>query len=408
MRKRLKLLTMLVAGVCCVSMFAGCGKSAQGTATDKESKEIVVWSYLMDNEVAEIDKVAQEWAKENNKKVKVMKDNSSFQAFLQAANSSKGPDLVFGATHNNLGTFQQAGLLAEVPQEFIKKDDYVNSTVWDAVSYDGKPYGIPISMETYGLFYNKDKVKEIPKTIEDLVKQAKAYGPSGFQFPINDFYYDADFIQSYGGYVFGGDKGTTKVSDVGLANEGAIKAYAYLQSLVQKEKLMPPDITPDIANSSFKTGDAIFYIGGPWDISGFKDAGVNFGVTKLPKINGVDAKSFMGVQAAFVSSKSPIQDDAWKLMKYLVDNTGEKLYNVGSRIPVRKAELNKDQIKNNEFTQGFIAQTNSAIPMPNVPEIETIWKPMENMTRILQGEDPAKVAKDIKQAVEDGIKVSNN
>ena len=65
----------------------------------------------------------------------------------------------------------------------------------------------------------------------------------------------------------------------------------------------------------------------------------------------------MGVQAGFVSSKYLIQDDAWSLMKYLANNTGERLYNVGNRIPVLKAELNKDQIKNNEFTQGFIAQT---------------------------------------------------
>ena len=407
MRKRLKLITMLIAGICCTSMLVGCGKSSQ-TSAEKDNKEVVVWSYLMDNEVEELDKIAQEWAKENGKKVKVIKDNSPFQSFLQAANSSKGPDLVFGLTHNNMGTFEQAGLLSEVPKDFANRQDYVNNAVWDAVSYDGKAYGVPLSMETYALFYNKDKVKEVPTTIEDLVKQAKAYGPSGFQFSINEFYYGAAFVQSYGGYIFGGGNGTMNVDDIGLANDGAIKAYSFMQDLVQKDKLMPADITSDIANSSFKTGDAIFYIGGPWDISGFKDAGVNFGVVKLPKINGVEAKSFMGVQAGFVSSKSPIQDDAWNLMKYLSNNTGERLYKIGNRIPVRKAELNKDLIKNNEFTQGFIAQTASAVPMPNVPEIEVIWKPMENMTRILNGEDPATVAKDIEKAVKDGIKVSNN
>lgn len=407
MRKKLKLLTSLVAGICCMSMLVGCGQSSKNS-DEGESKEVVVWSYLMDNEVEELDKVAQEWGKENGKKVKVIKDNSQFQSFLQAANSSKGPDLVFGITHNNLGTFEQAGLLAEVPKDLVNRDDYVNNSVWDAVSYDGKAYGVPISMETYALFYNKDKVKEIPKTMEELVNQAKAYGPSGFQFSMNEFYYGAAFVQSYGGYIFGGEKGNTKVDDIGLANDGAIKAYKFLQDLVQKDKFMPADITSDIANSSFKTGDAIFYIGGPWDISGFKEAGVNFGVVKLPKINGVEAKTLMGVQAGFVSSKSPIQEDAWSLMKYLANNTGERLYKIGNRMPVIKNELNKDEIKNNEFTQGFIAQTNSAVPIPNVPEIESIWKPMENMTRILNGEDPATVAKDIENAVKDGIKASNS
>ena len=86
--------------------------------------------------------------------------------------------------------------MEEVPGDLVEKDKYVDSNVWDAVSYDGKPYAVPISMETYALFYNKDKVKEIPKTIEDLVKEAKTYGPNGFQFSMNEFYYTAAFVLS--------------------------------------------------------------------------------------------------------------------------------------------------------------------------------------------------------------------
>ena len=58
MRKRLKLITMLIAGICCTSMLVGCGKSSQ-TSAEKDNKEVVVWSYLMDNEVEELDKIAQ-------------------------------------------------------------------------------------------------------------------------------------------------------------------------------------------------------------------------------------------------------------------------------------------------------------------------------------------------------------
>lgn len=256
------------------------------------------------------------------------------------------------------------------------------------------------------MYYNKDKVSKVPDTMEELVKEAKAYGPSGFQFSLNEVYYSAAFIQSYGGYFFGNKDGKTDTKDIGLDNEGAIKAYKYLQTLVKEDKLMPVDITADIANNSFKSGDAIFYLGGPWDISGFKDAGVNFGIAPLPKINGVNAKTLMGVQSAFVSSKSPVQDDAWNLMKYLVENSGEKLYETGNRIPVLKSEIEKDAIKNNEYTQAFIKQTNSAVPMPNVSELQVVWEPMKNLTRILNGEDPTVVAKDIEQGVKDGVVAS--
>ena len=404
MSKKIKLMAAMLTVVMGVSAVWGC---TSNTSEKNNDKEIVVWSNLMDNEVEAVNEIAQKWAKDNDKKVKVLKDDAGYQEFLQAANSSKGPDMLFGLAHNNLGTFQAAGLLEEVPSDLVNRDDYIGSNVWDAVSYDGKAYGVPISMETYALFYNKDKVSKVPETMDELVKQAKDHGPSGFQFPINDFYYTAAFLQSYGGYVFGGGEGNLDVNDLGFNSEGAIKSYQYLQDLVQKEKLMSPDITGDIANNSFKSGEAIFYIGGPWDVDGFKTAGVNFGITSIPKINGVEAKSFMGVQSAFVSSKSESKDDAWKLMKYLIENSGDKLYEIGNRIPVLKSELEKSEIANNEYTKGFIAQLQSAVPMPNIPETQAIWEGVKNIQRILLGEDPKTVAEDIQKSVKDAIEVSN-
>ena len=43
----------------------------------------------------------------------------------------------------------------------------------DAVKIDGKQYAVPLGQETVALFYNKDKVKEAPTTMEDVVKLAK-------------------------------------------------------------------------------------------------------------------------------------------------------------------------------------------------------------------------------------------
>ena len=51
-------------------------------------------------------------------KVKVQVDTSDFQAFFNFTskqNKFKRQDILFGMPHNDLGTFQKAGLLAEVP-----------------------------------------------------------------------------------------------------------------------------------------------------------------------------------------------------------------------------------------------------------------------------------------------------
>lgn len=409
MNKKFKLLSFLVAGIICFGMFAGCNKDNDDSnnAKTKNEKELIVWSHLMQNEVDEVNKVAQEWAKKNNRKVKVVKDESDFKSFLQAANSTKGPDIMYGIAHDTLGQFAKANLLSEVPSGMINKDDYDNPEVLNTISYEGKDYAIPLAMETYALFYNKDKVKEVPKTMDDLIKQAQAFGGTGFQYDINNFYYSAAIIQSYGGYIFGMKDGKYDINDVGLNNEGALKGYQFLQDLVVKYKFMKPDITGDIAKANFQSGKSIFYISGPWDVDAFKKANVPFGIAPIPQINGQGAKSLMGVQAGFVSAKSKDQDGAWDLMKYLTENTPDKLFEVGNRIPVKKTDLEKDVVKNNENAKAFIEQLKTGVPMPNVSEVGGVWDAEKKIQIILNGEDVKTTADDIQKSFVDSINVAS-
>ena len=164
MGKRTKILaTVMAATMLFAGSLVGCGGKADSGSTDGSGKELTVWSHLTTPEVEELNKIASKWGEENGVKVKVVEDKSEMQAYIQAANSSKGPDIMFGLAHDNLGTFQKAGLLAEVPEGIINDSDYASHQVLDAVTIDGKRYAVPIAQETSALFYNKDKVKEVPK-----------------------------------------------------------------------------------------------------------------------------------------------------------------------------------------------------------------------------------------------------
>ena len=93
--------------------------------------------------------------------------------------------------------------------------------------------------------------------------------------------------------------------------------------------------------------------------------------------------SFLGVQTAFVSAKSEKQDLAWDLVKYLSENSGETLYDVGNRIPVLTAVLNNDKVGADVYTQGFAAQAKNAVPMPNIPEVAAMWAPAADNIKLL-------------------------
>ncbi|WP_415338292.1 sugar ABC transporter substrate-binding protein, partial [Clostridium perfringens] len=190
-----KLLATLLTGAIVATMFMGCsGNKDKEAGASGSGTELTIWTKLPEQEVPVLKDAADKWAKETGNKVKVVRDDGDFQAFLQAANSTKGPDIYFGSAHNQLAAYQQAGVLTEVPAKYVKEDEYASKSVWDAVSVDKKKYAIPISVETTALFYNKDLVKEAPKTMNDLINEALKKGNGAFQFNINDQYTDLGFL----------------------------------------------------------------------------------------------------------------------------------------------------------------------------------------------------------------------
>lgn len=399
MSKRTRILAAVMATMVMTTAFIGCGKKDDSSSsTTGEKKTITVWSHLSTVEVDKVREVAAKWGTDNNCDVKVVEDKGEMQAAITALQSSKGPDIYFGLAHDNLGTYQKAGVLAEVPSGTINEADYSSKGAIDAITIGGKQYAVPLSTECVALFYNKALVKTPASTMEDVAKGGK------FMYDAANFYMSFGFLSANGGYVFKNNNGVLDTKDIGLGNEGAQKGYQFIQDLVAKDKLFAADITDDIAKSKFKDGTNEYYISGPWAISDM--AGLDLGITPLPTLAGGQMKPFMGVQAAFVSAKSENQDLSWKLMKYLQDNTGDILIEQGNRIPALKKAQESDKLKANKYADVFIKAAEVAIPMPNVPEVQAMWTPgADNLKALLAGTQDAKttaekIAEQMKQGIE--------
>lgn len=404
--KKTKVLASILTVMLVATAFVGCGKKVEPaktgeTTAPKGGKTIVVWSKFGEKELNAIRPIAEEWAKTTGNKVEVKNDKSEFQAYLQAANSSKGPDIMYGIPHDNLGTFQKAGLLAEVPAGTIDNSKFAPSSI-SAVSIGGKMYGVPLAVESIALFYNPDKVTTVPKTIDEFIETAKKVG---FKYDVNNLYFTYAFISAYGGYIFKDNNGALDTKDVGLNNEGAKKGWALVQDLVQKHKLMPADIKGDIASGEFKAGKVGMYLSGSWDIGGFETAKTNFKIATLPTVDGKPMQTFLGVQCAFVNSKSKQQAEAWDLMKYMAERTGKPLFeNENHRLPamINDEALNKEVSESKYAT--FADQAKNAYPMPNVPEMQAVWKINDSLSLLTSGKMAPdaygdKVVKDIQQGI---------
>lgn len=407
-----KAVSVLATAGVMASLLVGCASSGDdkkkeesnktGQSTDSKVK-LTIWSYWKESEFNALKSVAQDWAQKTGNEVNLQIDNDKeFQNYATAARSGKGPDILFGLPHDNLGSFAKAGLLAELPSGEVNESDYV-PVAFQGVTVGGKKVAMPISMETYGLYYNTDKVKTPPTTWADFVASAQQ---NGFMYDINNFYFSYPFISGNGGYVFKNNNGTLDVNDVGLGNDGAKKGYQLLSDMVNKYKFMPADVTGDIAKGKFTSKATAYYISGPWDVEAVKKAGVNFGVAPLPALEGgTTPKTFVGIQTGIVSTKSEHQKAAWDLLKYISENGYKKFLDAGARIPVVKKQLDDQAFKNNTNAVAFANIASKGEPMPNIPEMASVWTPEgNNLKLITSGKSTAdKAAADILSQIKEGI-----
>jgi arabinogalactan oligomer / maltooligosaccharide transport system substrate-binding protein len=283
--------------------------------------------------------------------------------------------------HDNLGKMVAAGLF--LPNDIYREEttqDNADSSVQGA-TFDNVLYGYPKSIETYALVYNKDLVKTVPKTFEEIIEFAKTYNDPAknkyaFMFEIGNFYFDYAFIAGSGGYVFG-KEGTDK-ADIGLNNEGAVKGAAFFQSL--KKDVLPmksADVTYDIKKGLFTSGTLAIDLNGPWTIGDYKAAGINFGVAPIPTIDGKPAVSFAGIKIMGVNSFTKYPNAA-KLFAHFATTKEAQLENfkLTGALPSNKAAADDPSIKNDEITSGFLEQLKNSQAMPSIPEMGNIWVPM--------------------------------
>jgi arabinogalactan oligomer/maltooligosaccharide transport system substrate-binding protein len=373
MKNKVKLSLILLI---CI-LLSACGNKSQG-ANSVGPISITIWTNFQ-VEAKLLQLYSDMWSEKTGNQATVINTSIEVQKFAQATSASDGPDGVFGVPNDLMATFVGANLLAEVPTDFYQDDDYVRASI-QASYVGGKRYAVPIAVETTTLFYNTDKVSEAPATWDELLNVAENAG--GIKFDATSIYYDLGFLRAFDSYIFKWENNAYDVNDIGLGNEGAVKAYDYLMAMVDRG-LLTADITFDIARSAFESGETAFFVGGPWDVDAFKGVGLNFAVVPMPTLNDKTFVTPVGTQVAFVSAKSKKQEAVWDFYRFLMEEAMVDLYNAGSRIP---ASLKvQEEIEKDAYTEGFLDQIAMGEPLPSVPELGHLWVPYLNNMRLMFG-----------------------
>jgi len=115
----------------------------------------------------------------------------------------------------------------------------------------------------------------------------------------------------------------------------------------------------------------------------------------------------MGIKAYYVSSHTKYPKAASLYAKFATsEDMLMKRYELTGQLPPNKKLLDNDKIKNDKIASAFLEQAKEATPMPNIPQMQTVWGPMESaFTTIWNDNTDPKVALDaaVKQ-IQDAIK----
>jgi arabinogalactan oligomer/maltooligosaccharide transport system substrate-binding protein len=296
-----------------------------------------------------------------------------------------GPD-VFLMAHDHIGLAVADGLLE--PFEAAEQAKYSAAMLEASIktcTANGRLYAVPISTENIAFFYNKDLLgnNPVPQSFEELVEFAKTWNNPAqnkwaLRWQVDDAYHSYFFLTAFGMSVFGPNM--DDYHNPGFDSPEAAKGVDFFRSLRAIYNVNVSDADWNNTVAAFQNGEAPFTISGPWAIADAKNNGVNFGVTKLPTINGVQPRCFSGNIIAGVSSYAKNFDAAFAFVDFLASAEGQTIqFQQTGKLTTLKDVSQVAGISEDPYLMGVAEQSPYADPMPIIPEVSQMWDALKNL-----------------------------
>ncbi|WP_027293133.1 extracellular solute-binding protein [Robinsoniella sp. KNHs210] len=329
------------------------------------------------------------------------------QIKLYGNDAENGPDMYLYA-HDSLGTFVEMGVLAPIT-DVIGKEELENllpMTV-EAGVYKEKQYLLPVYFETLLFMYNKDLWQgDIPDTADGIYDYMKANTDTanGTYALVNQHstaYNVSPFINGFGGYIIN-EKG-----EPGLNVKETKEAITYNKKFAELEA----DGDYNTVTTLFNDKKAAAIIGGPWLVSGIKDAGINLGIKSMSDIklpNGKALAPYAGIQGVGVMEHAvkDKKDVIGKVLTAMLDvNLGIALAKDSNCAPANEKAYDDPDVAGNEMITAMKKTAQTAQPMPNIPEMSVMWGPAESLLAAVNksGEDVDQAADKYQKEAESAI-----
>lgn len=365
--------------------------SAQ-SAENETLMDVLIPAFEAENPGIKVNAVSHEWAELHDK-------------ILVSANSDSLPD-VARCDIAWLPEFQKVGILIALDEEmedFTASSERLLDSAMSTAIINEHYYALPLNTNSKIVFYNTamlDAAKiAVPTTMDewvDAIRQLSGENENGQQVwgwnePALSGWNICPFIWSFGGSLT--NEAQTIASGY-INSPASVKAIETFTSLV-KEGAITGFNSGDIPmTDGFGTGRYAMMLEGPWksaELAGtYPD--VVYGTAPIPKGEGGSISVLGGEDIAMFNSAN--KNAAWKFMQFMTDEFAQTEMAKCGQIPVNKAALESDIVKNADYAP-FIEAIETANARPTV----AAWNQMDDalqitMNAIISGEKTTQEALD--------------
>src|SRR5829696_1886384 len=260
----------------------------------------------------------------------------------------------------------ESGWISDLSDRFpeSKQQHFLPGSV-EAITFNGKPYGMPWFTDTGLLYYRKDLLKKSgfngpPKTWDELkqmTRKVRRDSDIEFGFLFQGAKSEAgvcdgcEFIWGHGGNVLDPSDPTKVLVDSPQAIKGLETERSMITDGISPEAVTVYEETE--TEGGFLRGDAVFLRNWPYVYSLIGTSAYpklkpkQVGVSELPSADGKPGNGTVGDQPLYISSSSKDPDAAWKFIEFLTAPEQQRFRAVeGSYLPTISDLYDDPEIQN--------------------------------------------------------------
>lgn len=304
--------------------------------------------------------------------------------FIIASVGGQGPDLIFGPADNVsiLAMTESVRPVSDVLEpQFLEQ--FSNNGI---ISWEGNPWMIADQVGNHLTFvYNKDIIPEPPETLSEMVDLLKAVTQDtdgdgrtdqyGLTWNYTEPFFFVPFLSCFGGSLMDSDGNPT------LDNQATVDAIQFVLNLRDSLKVIPASTDYDTAETLFITGRSGAIINGPWSWAGYSDAGIDYGLTPIPKRDetGEWCSPYVAAKGYSINANTPDEKLPYvqQVLRYLTGpETQRQMAMELASIPVIESVARDSVVMANPVLQASLKQIEAGVPMPVAPQLRQIWDGM--------------------------------